>query len=711
MVTTPSAETKGAISPDTNAATLSPMSDYCETADERECPPDKEGNVLKCYNYQGSFIFYTYRNCTQKWFGGIRASIRDERPADEITSNVTAKLQQSNGTTAGDLDQVLEVTDKIKGLFRRQISNVSKSECEPQAKLFTRKMVQCYSAILDDTKTEAWLQFPENSRSSAAQKVLVSLQDTAFSLGCYQESDHVIISAQHIRLETFLLDDNHLHPNFSFPAIPVSGVSRVSFTSFINLTRSRCSDKYIVSGAIYKKLGNHLVAAYSPELRGRSDKKLINSNVVSFSLDSESSLQLPNETKVRVVIYHHQLRRYGERPMCSYWDFEIEDWSHNGCRVVEEESYLNQTTCECGHLTNFAILMDISGREPIENGLKNILTIVCCSLSAVSLAATLILIATVKEMRNRRTIITANLSVCLLVVNLLIIFGLDQTENTTVCRTISGVLLFSLLSAFGWMLLEGYCLYQMVILVFRSSGFIETYWFYLVAYIPSFTITLIYLCILGPEGLFNSDYGFFCWISNRYQPYNIWAFTGPALCVVFLNIIILILSFKEALKAKRRKPANAIYEPSENTRANLTAIKKWLKGWTSLTILLGATWVFGLLYIHESVSWFSYVFIVLNGLQGVFIFLFEVVLNNNARAALMKNLHGKLSSNTVSKTTSNLTIRTKSTSSERVSVSAPNFLMRKKASNDISMDPAPSTRTLRSSRTHTVQATVNILTD
>lgn len=111
-------------------------------------------------------------------------------------------------------------------------------------------------------------------------------------------------------------------------------------------------------------------------------------------------------------------------------------------------------------------------------------------------------------MRNRRTVITANLAFCLLMVNLLVIFGLDKTEHVTTCRVLSGLLLYFLLTSFSWMLMEGYFLYQMVILVFRSVGHINRKVLYSIGYLPGAVVVLIYYAATGKKGFFDADYSF-----------------------------------------------------------------------------------------------------------------------------------------------------------------------------------------------------------
>jgi hypothetical protein len=49
--------------------------------------------------------------------------------------------------------------------------------------------------------------------------------------------------------------------------------------------------------------------------------------------------------------------------------------------------------------------------------------------------------------------------------------------------------------------------------------------------------------------------------------------------------------------------------------AKLSTKFSWMKGYISLVVLMGITWISYVFYIHEYGIWFSYVFIVMNGLQ------------------------------------------------------------------------------------------------
>ncbi|CAG2163003.1 unnamed protein product [Oppiella nova] len=70
----------------------------------------------------------------------------------------------------------------------------------------------------------------------------------------------------------------------------------------------------------------------------------------------------------------HKNRLYlGDRVDCVFWDFTRNKWSSEGCRLIEMDSDRETTVCECNHLTNFAALMDTSGRET-DDYMKNVVT-------------------------------------------------------------------------------------------------------------------------------------------------------------------------------------------------------------------------------------------------------------------------------------------------------------------------------------------------
>ena len=61
-------------------------------------------------------------------------------------------------------------------------------------------------------------------------------------------------------------------------------------------------------------------------------------------------------------------------------------------------------------------------------------------------------------------------------------------------------------------------------------------------------------------------------------------------------------------------------------------IKDWLKALLTLTVIMGLTWIFGVLIVEvEELIPLAYIYTILVAFQGVFIFILFVVLDKNVR--------------------------------------------------------------------------------
>ena len=78
---------------------------------------------------------------------------------------------------------------------------------------------------------------------------------------------------------------------------------------------------------------------------------VINSRVVSASLSQGRHIQLPKNVE---ITFQHLTPNLTD-PVCVFWNFELPGWSDSGCWVTKTN--VSSTTCECEHLTNFAVIM------------------------------------------------------------------------------------------------------------------------------------------------------------------------------------------------------------------------------------------------------------------------------------------------------------------------------------------------------------------
>lgn len=160
-------------------------------------------------------------------------------------------------------------------------------------------------------------------------------------------------------------------------------------------------------------------------------------------------------------------------------------WSDEGCQIQKTNE--THTVCECNHLTNFAVLMDVHAvRLDIAHQVAlQIITYIGCIISVVCLVlailtfqlfrglkviyitAIYILIGVQLQrdeifflthgfsLQSDRTTIHKNLCMCLLIAEILFVCGIGQTNQRVLCGIVAGLLHFFFLCAFAWMFLEG----------------------------------------------------------------------------------------------------------------------------------------------------------------------------------------------------------------------------------------------------------------
>ncbi|KAM4827408.1 adhesion G-protein coupled receptor D1 isoform 5-T5 [Thomomys bottae] len=307
---------------------------------------------------------------------------------------------------------------------------------------------------------------------------------------------------------------------------------------------------------------------------------------------------------------------------CAFLDFSSGEgvWSSQGCALTEGN--LSYSVCHCTHLTNFAILMQVVPLE-LTHGHQVALSSVSyvgCSLSVLCLAATLLtfaMLSSVSTIRNQRYHIHANLSFAVLATQVLLLSSFQVQPGTVPCQALAMLLHYFLLSTFAWMLVEGLHLYSMVIKVFGSEDSKHLYYYGIGWGSP------LLICIISMSSAMDSYGGSNnCWLTLGTGA--IWAFVGPALLVIVVNVGILIAV---------TRVISQISADNYKTPGDPSAFKLTAKAVVVLLPILGISWVFGVLAVNDRALVFQYMFAILNSLQGFFIFLFHCLLNSEVRAA------------------------------------------------------------------------------
>uniref|UniRef100_A0A7M5X0H9 Uncharacterized protein n=2 Tax=Clytia hemisphaerica TaxID=252671 RepID=A0A7M5X0H9_9CNID len=307
--------------------------------------------------------------------------------------------------------------------------------------------------------------------------------------------------------------------------------------------------------------------------------------------------------------------------LCSFWDFSAPTgeagrfgrWSTDGCRLIANQTTATDVVCECDHMTNFAILFDVSQTQsnPLE---LQIITWIGCGISIAGLFITLVTYLYFYNLRTKLAPkILINLSISMLCLLILFISVVDRTTPRVGCQIIAGLIQYFMLSTFCWMAVEGANLYRMFVTIFSSGS---TGKFYKKASIFGWGLPALIVIITGavsPENMGNEQ---FC-VTVGYPFY--FAVLLPVCLILMFNFAIITLVMRSLVRTK----ANAVGQGK--------SIQQQAKIAFAASALLGLTWIFGVLAVGDLRDFFQYLFTIFNSLQGFFIFFFYTLRNPEAK--------------------------------------------------------------------------------
>ncbi|XP_070567269.1 adhesion G-protein coupled receptor G6-like [Ptychodera flava] len=369
------------------------------------------------------------------------------------------------------------------------------------------------------------------------------------------------------------------------------------------------------SNKLFKVVDNRTLPGFSP--------------VIAASIGDLTIINLREPLKIRLA-KNASYRNVNES--CVFWDYTLNGgsgaWSSEGCAISLEENDNNSVLCECDHLTNFALLVDIYNEGTnIDSTNKKALSIISyvgCMVSLISLALTLVTLIAFKKTKDKATKILLNLCFALFMAMMMFIIGSFADDFASflpaLCTTVAVLLHYFLLAVLAWMALEAALLYLLLVKVFKT--YIRRFMlkFCLVGWgVPLVIVSITLTIDLNNYGNNNS----ICWLS-RYPFYG--AFLAPLCLVLIFNSIIYCLVIYQicGLNSKAMTP-NERYSYLAQLRAAL-----------GLMVLLGLTWVFAFFAVGQASLLFNYLFALFNSLQGLFIFVFHCAMKTEIKAGWKK---------------------------------------------------------------------------
>ena len=116
-----------------------------------------------------------------------------------------------------------------------------------------------------------------------------------------------------------------------------------------------------------------------------------------------------------------------------------------------------------------------------------------------------------------------------------------------------------------------------------------------------------------------------CFIDDIRVLYGL--FLAPLFVVLLFNAVVFVMVTVVLIKHTRKKLAKDSIKKKEITRGTIKAIISVF----SVMLMFGLSWLFGALSIDQGAIFFQWPFVILNTLQGFFLFIFFCVIGDDAR--------------------------------------------------------------------------------
>ncbi|XP_078130069.1 adhesion G-protein coupled receptor G1-like isoform X2 [Sander vitreus] len=371
---------------------------------------------------------------------------------------------------------------------------------------------------------------------------------------------------------------------------------------------------------------------------------------LNLALDKKNSTVLENEVlaiemgstitnltdKMQI---HFWNMKYKGIPSCQSWNGEGSqpNWTDNGCQTIHDGQNIS---CECSHLTFFAILMSPLN-ETLSSSNLNYLTIITqvgCGLSMFFLCIVIFmhfLLRRTKASNATRLLVHLVSAMCLLNFTFLINNFVANLKNSVGCKIMAALMHYFMLTTFTWFAVQAFHLCLQI----YTGGQIVIHRYILKVSIVSWvlpSVVVIVLLILekyGEQVIYTNDSeqtAAMCWITDDLVHYvvNI----GYYVLVFIFTFItfIVILSWLFFLKRTRIGPTS--------THVKKTVII------LGLCCMLGITWGFAFFAYGALQITSYYIFTVLNSFQGFFLFIYYYNTSHTGETTGHKNA---ISTNTV----------------------------------------------------------------
>ncbi|XP_072104670.1 adhesion G protein-coupled receptor E3-like isoform X2 [Mobula birostris] len=264
-----------------------------------------------------------------------------------------------------------------------------------------------------------------------------------------------------------------------------------------------------------------------------------------------------------------------------------------------------------------------------DDGHLKVITCIGLIISLFCLATSIAVFVNCKSIQNANTNLHKHLSITLFLAQFIFLIGM-WIKQPVVCALIAGCRHYLFLAVFVWMFLDSLQLFIMsrnlTVTNYTRTYIIKRRYLYVSAYAVPAVIVIISAAIY--PGGYGTETA--CWLKHELG-FN-WSFQGPVCFVILVNTVLLFAT----LYLLRRHLNSRNKEVSKLKETKSLTIKA-----AARMFVLGCTWIFGIFQLDKNTAVLSYLFTVINSLQGLFVFLIYCVFNRRVVDEFRKWLTSK----------------------------------------------------------------------
>ncbi|CAG0886102.1 unnamed protein product [Darwinula stevensoni] len=309
----------------------------------------------------------------------------NELNALETLKNLTSEIESKENLSGEEIEAVTDFLGPLLDAFLNGLQDGQGDSVGPLE--FLQSLTVAVDLTLD--AFEGWLNITEGTRSETFSSLTETMAKAGLEIAYFLFNHHDEELAFHMSKKHLVVEAWGKQKNSGSFVFPNGGGHTYAELPDGFQDQLGGGDHYFVIGVLYDV--EDLNSLLPSDNSSFGEEMKTNSWLLSLAVRHDQQLQLEkplqltfmNEEPPRVPPYRkgwweiHE----GESPtfmsqshLCTFWNMQDERWDDEGCRMVSTGR--DQTICECSHLTNFAVLIDINAQAPNETStletLKNL---------------------------------------------------------------------------------------------------------------------------------------------------------------------------------------------------------------------------------------------------------------------------------------------------------------------------------------------------